>query len=132
MHTLLCDFSVIFFCLGSCKSTPRLSYYIWWSDEVGALTEVERDSGVVVRLAVSDEVDLVLPLLLLQAVFGATVVTHAAAAQDEDDRPNHPKPCQTQTATSDSFSNKSKKKKKKQQQGINSVLCRGQGRECTS
>lgn len=63
---------------------------------MGALTEVERDGGVVVCFAVSDEVDLMLPLLLLQAVFGATVVTHAAAAQNEDDRPNHPKPCTTQ------------------------------------
>lgn len=80
---------------------------------MGALTEVERDSGVVVRLAVSDEVNLVLPLLLLQAVFGATVVTHAAAAQDEDDRPNHPKPCETQTATSDHFQTNPKKKKER-------------------
>lgn len=79
---------------------------------MGALTEVERDSGVVVRLAVSDEVNLVLPLLLLQAVFGAAVVTHAAAAQDEDDRPNHPKPCETQNSHITSFSNKSNKKRK--------------------
>lgn len=50
------------------------------------------------RFAVSNEVDLMLPLLLLQAVFCATVVAHAAAAQNEDDRPNHPKPCQTQAA----------------------------------
>lgn len=55
------------------------------------------------RFSVGDEVDLVLPLLLLQAVFGATVVTHAAAAQNEDDRPNHPKPCETQTGTLDPF-----------------------------
>lgn len=69
----------------------------------GALTEVERDSGVVVRFAVSDEVDLMLPLLLLEAVFGAAVVAHAAAAQDEDDRPNHPKPCQTHEMALGSF-----------------------------
>lgn len=70
---------------------------------MGALTEVEWDSGVVVRFSVGDEVDLVLPLLLLQAVFGAAVVTHAAAAQNEDDRPNHPKPCRTQTGTLEPF-----------------------------
>lgn len=66
---------------------------------MGALTEVEWDSRVVVRFTVGDEVDLVLPLLLLQAVFGAPVLTHAAAAQNEDDRPDHPKPCKTQTGT---------------------------------
>lgn len=42
---------------------------------------------------VSYEVDLVLPLLLLQPVFGAAMVTHAAAAQNEDDCPHQPKPC---------------------------------------
>ncbi len=60
---------------------------------MGALTEVEGHRGVVVCFAVGDEVDLMLPLLLLQPVFGAAVVTHAAAAQDENDRPNQPKPC---------------------------------------
>lgn len=70
---------------------------------LGALTEVERDSGVVVRFAVGDEVDLVLPLLLLEAVLGAAVVAHAAATQDEDDRPNHPKPCQTHEVALDRF-----------------------------
>lgn len=59
----------------------------------GALTEVEGHRGVVVRFPVGDEVDLVLPLLLLQPVFGAAVVTHAAAAQDEDDGPDQPEPC---------------------------------------
>lgn len=59
---------------------------------VVALTEVEGHRGVVVCFAVSNEVDLVLPLLLLQPVFGATMVTHTAAAQNEDDRPNQPKP----------------------------------------
>lgn len=58
----------------------------------GALTEVEGHRRVVVCFAVSNEVDLVLPLLLLQPVFGAAVVTHAAAAQNEDDCPNQPKP----------------------------------------
>ena len=60
---------------------------------VAALTEVEGHRGVVVCFAVSDEVDLMLPLLLLQPVFGAAVVTHAAAAQNKDDGPNQPKPC---------------------------------------
>lgn len=59
---------------------------------VAALTEVEGHGGVVVCFAVSDEVDLVLPLLLLQPVFGAAMVTHTAAAQNEDDGPNQPKP----------------------------------------
>lgn len=59
----------------------------------GALTEVERHRGVVVCFPVSDEVDLVLPLLLLQSLFGAAVVTHTAAAQDEDDGPDQPEPC---------------------------------------
>lgn len=59
---------------------------------MAALTEVEGHRGVVVCFAVSDEVDLVLPLLLLQPVFGAAMVTHAAAAQNEDDRPHQPKP----------------------------------------
>lgn len=52
------------------------------------LTEVEGHRRVVVCFAVSDEVYLVLPLLLLQSVFGAAMVAHAAAAQDEDDRPH--------------------------------------------
>lgn len=61
---------------------------------VGAadLTEEEGYGGVVVCFAVGDEVDLVLPLLLLQTLFGAAMVTHTAAAQDEDDRPHQPKP----------------------------------------
>lgn len=59
----------------------------------GALTEVEGHRGVVVRFPVGDEVDLVLPLLLLQPVFCAAVVTHTAAAQDEDDGPDQPEPC---------------------------------------
>jgi hypothetical protein len=62
----------------------------------GTLTEVEWKGGVVVRLAVGDEVDLVLALLLLQPVLGAPVVTHAAAAQDEDDDPHQPEPCRRQ------------------------------------
>lgn len=60
---------------------------------MGALTEVEGHRGVVVCFSVSDEVDLMLSLLLLQPVFCATVVTHTAAAQNEDDRPDQPKPC---------------------------------------
>ena len=48
-------------------------------------------------LTVGDEVDLVLPLLLLQPVFGAAVVAHTAAAQDEDDGPDQPEPCPKQT-----------------------------------
>lgn len=46
---------------------------------------------------VGNEVDLVLPLLLLQPVFGAAVVAHAAAAQNEDDGPHQPEPCAVKT-----------------------------------
>lgn len=69
-----------------------LSFIIKCMFELLALTEVEGQGGVVVCFAVSNEVDLVLPLLLLQPVFGAPMVTHTAAAQNEDDRPNQPKP----------------------------------------
>lgn len=41
---------------------------------------------------VSDEVDLVLPLLLLHSVFRAAMVANAAEAQNEDDCPHQPKP----------------------------------------
>lgn len=44
------------------------------------------------NLSVGNEVDLMLPLLLLQAVLGATVMAHAAAAQDDDDGPDQPEP----------------------------------------
>ena len=44
------------------------------------------------RLSVGDEVDLVLPLLLLQPVLGAAVVADAAAAEEEDDGPDQPEP----------------------------------------
>jgi len=59
---------------------------------VAYLTEVKGHRGVVVCFTISYEVDLVLPLLLLQPVFSAAMVTHAAAAQNEDDRPHQPKP----------------------------------------
>lgn len=42
------------------------------------LTEVERKLRVVVSLSVGDEVDLVLSALLLEALFGAPVLTHTA------------------------------------------------------
>lgn len=44
------------------------------------LTEVEGHRWVVVCFTVSDEVYLVLPLLLLQSMFGTAMVAHAAAA----------------------------------------------------
>lgn len=44
-------------------------------------------------LSVGDEVNLVLTLLLLQAVLGAPVVAQAAEAEDEDDGPHQPEPC---------------------------------------
>lgn len=42
--------------------------------------------------SVSDEVDLMLSLLLLQSVFGSTVVTYAAASQNNDEGQDQPKP----------------------------------------
>lgn len=44
-------------------------------------------------LAVSDQVDLVLPLLGLEAVLGAAVMANTTAAEDDDDGPHQPKPC---------------------------------------
>lgn len=44
------------------------------------------------NLSVGNEVDLMLSLLLLQSVFGATMMTDAAAAQDKDDGPHQPEP----------------------------------------
>lgn len=44
-------------------------------------------------LPVSDQVDLVLPLLGLEAVLGAAVMANTAAAEDDDDGPHQPKPC---------------------------------------
>lgn len=52
---------------------------------------------------VSDEIDLVLPLLLLQSVFGAAMVTHAAAAQNENNRPHQPKPCKDRKISTVTF-----------------------------
>ncbi len=42
--------------------------------------------------SVSDEVDLMLPLLLLQSVFGSTVVAKTAAGQNDDESQDQPKP----------------------------------------
>lgn len=44
------------------------------------------------NLSVGNEVDLMLSLLLLQAMLGATMVAHTAAAQDDDDSPDQPEP----------------------------------------
>lgn len=44
-------------------------------------------------LPVGDQVDLVLPLLGLEAVLGAAVVANTTAAEDDDDGPHQPKPC---------------------------------------
>lgn len=60
---------------------------------VEGLTEVKGHRWKVVCFTVSYEVDLVLPLLLLQPVFGAAVVTNAAAAQNKDECPHEPEPC---------------------------------------
>lgn len=42
---------------------------------------------------VSDQVDLMLPLLGLQPVLGASVVANTTAAENDDDGPHQPKPC---------------------------------------
>lgn len=42
---------------------------------------------------VSDQVDLMLPLLRLQPVLGASVVANTTAAENDDDGPHQPKPC---------------------------------------
>jgi len=42
---------------------------------------------------VSDQVDLVLPLLGLQTMLGASVMANTTAAEDDDDGPHQPKPC---------------------------------------
>lgn len=44
-------------------------------------------------LPVRDQVDLVLPLLGLEAVLGAAVMANTTAAEDDDDGPHQPKPC---------------------------------------
>ncbi|TNN86257.1 hypothetical protein EYF80_003674 [Liparis tanakae] len=61
------------------------------------LTEIEGELGVVVGLSVRDEVDLVLPALLLEALLGAPVLTDAAARQDNDQSPHQPEPCRKPT-----------------------------------
>lgn len=63
-----------------------------------ALTEIEGQLGVVVSLSVRDEVDLVLPPLLLEALLGAPVLTDTAARQDNDQSPYQPEPCREPTA----------------------------------
>lgn len=41
---------------------------------------------------VSDQVDLMLPLLGLQTVLGASVMANTTAAENDDDGPHQPKP----------------------------------------
>lgn len=61
--------------------------------ETKRLTEINGQLRVVVSLSVGDEVDLVLPPLLLEALLGAPVLANAAAYQDNDERPHQPEPC---------------------------------------
>lgn len=42
---------------------------------------------------VSDQVNLVLPLLGLETMLGASVMANTTAAEDDDDGPHQPKPC---------------------------------------
>lgn len=62
-------------------------------------TEVKGKLRVVVSLPVGDEVDLVLPPLLLETLLGAPVVAHTAARQDDDQGPHQPEPCRQATTT---------------------------------
>ena len=48
-------------------------------------------------LSVGNEVDLVLPALLLEALLRAPVMTNTAACQDDDQSPYQPKPCREPT-----------------------------------
>lgn len=57
------------------------------------LTEIKGQLRVVVSFSVGNEVDLVLPALLLEALLGPPVLTHAAARQDDDQSPHQPEPC---------------------------------------
>ncbi len=61
------------------------------------LTEIKGEVRVVVSLSVGDEVDLILPALLLEALLGAPVLTHAAARDDEDQSQHQPEPCRQPT-----------------------------------
>lgn len=42
---------------------------------------------------VSQQVDLTLPLLLLQSEFSSPMTEGAAAAKEDEDRPEQPEPC---------------------------------------
>lgn len=57
------------------------------------LTEVKGQLRVAVSLSVGNEVDLILPPLLLEALLGAPVMANAAACQDNDQSPHQPEPC---------------------------------------
>lgn len=57
------------------------------------LTEIKGELGVVVSLSVGNEVDLILPALLLEALLRAPVMANAAARQDNDQSPHQPEPC---------------------------------------
>jgi len=51
-----------------------------------------------VGFPVSNQVDLMLPLLGLQTMLGAAVVANTTAAEDDDDGPHQPKPCRGRAA----------------------------------
>lgn len=61
------------------------------------LTEIEWKLRVVMSLSVCDEVNLVLPALLLKALLGAPVLANTAACQDNDQSPHQPEPCREST-----------------------------------
>lgn len=67
--------------------------WVWGVYRGNSLTEVPRGGGIVAGTMVGDEVDLTLPLLLLQAQLGPAVPERAAAAQQDQDGPEQPEPC---------------------------------------
>lgn len=56
-------------------------------------TEIKWQGWIVMGFPVSDQVDLVLPLLGLETMLGASVMANTTAAEDDDDGPHQPKPC---------------------------------------
>lgn len=77
-------------CLTRCPRRGRARQ----SPREKALTEIHHGRGIVAGTVVGNEVDLPLPLLLLEAQFGPAVPVGAAAAEEDQDSPQEPEPCQ--------------------------------------
>lgn len=67
-------------------------FLIVWQQVFWYEPEIDGELRVVASLSVGDEVDLVLPALLLEALLGAAVLAHAAAGQYDDEGPDQPEP----------------------------------------